>query len=283
MHVEVDGLRLYADVLSPEYVAAGSTLRRRPTVVLLHGGLDGDSALARDLGGLLTDVASVVVTDRRANGRSDGGGDPSTWTIDRYADDVYELCKAMGITAPIVIGTSYGGFIALNYAIRHPTHPAGLGVLSAGARFDREALLANWQQATDGRPQELERIAERTARVVRRRAPAAYPPHAYLLDMDLRPGLGAVACPTLVAIGDEDPITPMHIAEELVAGINPELVRLEVIPGAGHALELHAPDLVGRLLREFVTTIGAEPDPWADGRTPYDDAKDAPGSAPIKE
>jgi proline iminopeptidase len=259
VHLEVDGLRLYAEVLSPEYLAAGPTLRRRPTVLLLHGGLDGDSALVRDLGGLLTEVASVVVTDRRANGRSDGGGDPSTWTIDRYADDVYELCKALGIVAPIVIGTSYGGFIALNYAIRHPDHPAGLAVLSAGARFDRDALLANWQQATEGRPQDQARVAERTARVVRRRAPTAYPAHAYLLDMDLRPGLGSIACPTLVAVGDEDPITPMAIAEELVAGIRPELVRFERIAGAGHSLELHAPEAIGALLREFVTGIGAPP------------------------
>jgi proline iminopeptidase len=258
VHLEVDGLRLYADVLSPEYVADGPRLQRRPVVVLLHGSLDGDSALVRPLGDLLTDVASVVVTDRRANGRSDGGGDPSTWTIDRWADDVYELCTAMGIVKPIVVGSSYGGFIALNYAIRHPDHPAGLAVLSAGARFDRHAVLSGWEQASGGRtPEELADVADRTARVIRRRAVSAYPPHAYLLDMDLRPGLGAVACPTLVVVGDEDPITPMHIVEELVGGIRPELVRFERIVGAGHALELHAADAVGAVLREFITGIGA--------------------------
>jgi proline iminopeptidase len=271
VHLEVDGLRLYADVLSPEYVAEGPRLRRRPTVVLLHGSLDGDSALVRPLGDLLTGVASVVVTDRRANGRSDGGGDPATWTIDRWADDVYELCTAMGIVKPIVVGTSYGGFIALNYAIRHPDHPAGLAVLSAGARFDRDALLSGWEQALGGRtPEELADVATRTARVIRRRAVAAYPPHAYLLDMDLRPGLGAITCPTLVAVGDEDPITPMHIAEELVAGIGPELAGFHPIAGAGHALELHAAEEIGALLREFITGIGAPPDPWVGG-TPYDE------------
>ena len=262
MHVEVDGLRLFADVLSPEYVPAGRLMVRRRTVVLLHGGLDGDSSNSRILAELLTDVACVVVTDRRGNGRSDGGGDPSVWTLERYADDVYELCKAMGIVRPIVLGTSYGGFIAQAYAARHPDHPAGLALLSTGPRFDLDALLASWQQIdVPATPDVAEDIANRGARVVRRRAVQAYPVQALLLDVDLREQLAAVTCPVLVVSGADDPIDRAGRAEEIAASVGSDDVELVRIPGAGHLLDIDAPDEVSRLLREFIARIGPPEDP----------------------
>src|SRR4051812_10233179 len=139
MHIEVDGLRLFADVLSAEYVPVGPRMVRRRTVVCLHGSMDGDHSNVRTLAQDLTDVACVVVTDRRGNGRSDGGG-PETWTLDRYADDVYELCKAMGVVRPFAPGTSYGGFTAQRSAGGPPAPPAGLALLSTGARWAHDAL-----------------------------------------------------------------------------------------------------------------------------------------------
>jgi proline iminopeptidase len=270
--VEVDGLRLFVDVLSPEYVAAGPQLSRRRTVVLLHGGMDGDSALVRPLAQRLTEDACVVVADRRANGRSDGGGDPSTWTLERYADDVHDLCVALGIVHPIVVGSSYGGFIALQYAIRHPNHPAGLVLLASGPGFDLDALMAGRHQVDRGRDADEEaRLAATASRVVRRRAVEAYPPHAFMLDLDLRPQLGAITCPLLAVIGDADPIFPIRLPEEVVAGVSSADKRLAVIPGGGHRLDGAAPDDVVAELRAFIQHIGPLEDPWAGGRTPYDE------------
>jgi proline iminopeptidase len=271
VHVEVDGLRLFVDVLSPEYVPVGPRMVRRRTVVFLHGGLDGDSSGSRDVADRLTDVAAVVLTDRRGNGRSDGGGDPAVWTLDRFADDVYELCKAMGIVKPIVVGASYGGFVAQAYAARHPDHPAGLALLSTGPRFDLDALLANWEQIDIGAtPDTQALIADRNARVVRRRAVEAYPTQALLLDVDLREQLPAVTCPVLVVSGAEDPIDRAGRAEEIGASVGSDDVEVVRIPGAGHQLGIDAPEEVARLLRNFITRIGPPDDPWADGRTPYE-------------
>ena len=270
MHVAVDGLRLFVDVLSPEYVGVGGEMVRRPTVVCLHGSIDGDSSNVRYLAERLTDIACVVVTDRRGNGRSDGGG-PETWTLERYADDVDELCKAMGIVKPIVLGTSYGGFIAQAYAARHPDHPAGLALLSTAARFDVDAI-TKYHDEIDipTRPELAEPLEHRTARAIRRRKVDAYPPNVFLLDTDLREQNKAIACPTIVISGSHDPIDRSNRAEELAESIGADDVEIVRIPNAGHLLDVDAPEETSRLLHDFIRRIGAPDDPWANGRTPYE-------------
>jgi proline iminopeptidase len=277
MHIEVDGIRLFADVLSPEYVPVGPTMVRRPTVVCLHGSMDGDHSNVRTLAERLSDVACVVVADRRGNGRSDGGG-PEMWTLDRYADDVYELCKAMGISNPIVLGTSYGGFIAQAYAARHPDHPAGLALLSTAARWDLDALTKYRDKLDEPyRPDVTDALRERTARAIRRRAVTAYPASAFLMDVDLREQNKAITCPTIVISGVDDPIDKSNRAEELAASIGADDVEVHRIPNAAHLLDIEAPEETSRLLHNFIARVGAPPDPWGPGRTPYDDE---PGPSP---
>src|SRR3954469_12191173 len=269
MHVEVDGVRLFADVLSPEYVPVGPKMVRRRTVVCLHGSMDGDHSNVRSLAETLTDVACVVVTDRRGNGRSDGGG-PETWTLDRYADDVYELCKAMGVIKPIVLGTSYGGYIAQAYAGRPPDHPAGLALLSTAARWDLDALAKYRDKLEEPyRPAVAGALRDRTARAIRRRAVTAYPPAVMLMDVDLREQNKAITCPTIVISGVDDPIDRSNRAEELAASIGADDVSVHRISNAAHLLDIEAPDEVSGLLHDFIARVGAPEDPWGPGRTPY--------------
>ncbi|MFL6240190.1 MAG: alpha/beta fold hydrolase [Actinomycetes bacterium] len=270
MHIEVDGLRLFVDVLSPEYVPVGPSMVRRPTVVCLHGSMNGDYSNVWTLANRLTDAACVIVTDRRGNGRSDGGG-PDTWRLDRFADDVYELCQAMGVWHPIVLGTSYGGFIAQAYAARYPDHPSGLALVSTAARFDVEALAKNRDRLDEPRsPAVVEALQHRDARAIRRRPVDAYPEHAFLLDVDLREQNAAIKCPVLVVSGTDDPIDQSKRAEELGESIGSGDVHVVRIPDAGHLLDIDAPEETARLLHEFIDRIGAPADPWGPGRTPYD-------------
>jgi proline iminopeptidase len=63
--------------------------------------------------------------------------------------------------------------------------------------------------------------------------------------------LTKITCPTLVLSGDDDPVTPTACAEEILAGVDPALVRLEHYPG-GHAMFDELPERACALLREFV-------------------------------
>src|SRR6185369_5112554 len=71
----------------------------------------------------LADVVQIVYYDHRGHGRSDRR--PSDeWTLDHWADDVVRLCDALGIDKPIVLGQSFGGFVAQHYIACHPQHPS---------------------------------------------------------------------------------------------------------------------------------------------------------------
>jgi pimeloyl-ACP methyl ester carboxylesterase len=67
---------------------------------------------------------------------------------------------------------------------------------------------------------------------------------------DSRPGLAAIACPTLVLVGDGDVLTPPAQAQEMVAGIPG--ARLVIVPECGHLSTLERPQAVTQALVEWM-------------------------------
>ncbi len=73
---------------------------------------------------------------------------------------------------------------------------------------------------------------------------------AILSRPDRRADLCAIACPTLVIVGDADALTPPERSREItevIAG-----ARLEIIPHCGHLTTMECPDAVNRLLDEWL-------------------------------
>ena len=71
---------------------------------------------------------------------------PDTLNLAQWGDDVKGLCDALGIEKPIVIGTSFGGFVAQSYATRHPDHPAKLILHSTAAKIVYEEVFAAFER-----------------------------------------------------------------------------------------------------------------------------------------
>jgi proline iminopeptidase len=104
--MEIDGLHV-------EVVGNGA-----PTLVL-HGGLGVDHTAYRTLDPL-SDELQLIYLDHRGNGRS-ARPDPATLTMAGWADDARRVGRAVAGDAPlVVIGHSYGGFVAQELAIRDP-------------------------------------------------------------------------------------------------------------------------------------------------------------------
>jgi pimeloyl-ACP methyl ester carboxylesterase len=74
---------------------------------------------------------------------------------------------------------------------------------------------------------------------------------AVMARADSRPGLSAIACPTLVLVGAGDELTPPSLAQEIAAGISG--ARLVVIPRCGHLSTLEQPEAVNAALVEWVS------------------------------
>lgn len=105
--IAVDGAEIHV-----EEVGGG------PVALVLHGGLGVDHHMYRGLDPLGEQLRLVYV-DHRANGRSTG--DAATATMEQWAADAAAVAQAIAGDEPvIVIGHSYGGFIAQELMISHP-------------------------------------------------------------------------------------------------------------------------------------------------------------------
>jgi pimeloyl-ACP methyl ester carboxylesterase len=276
MQVAVNGTRLWFDVDGALLVPDGNAMRERPTVVLVHGGPGSwDHAYYKPDFAPLAAHAQVVYLDLRGHGRSDWGA-VADWSLEACADDIRAFCDAVGIQRPAVFGHSLGAPIVLLYGARHPGHAAGLIVQSAFARFDVARLVEGFRRVAGeevadiaGRSFRGEDVpAEEWSRVADAFGPnvpdqdqrarslnnAELNPHGMELvrRTEILEQLRSVKSPTLVSVGELDPVTPVAAAEEIVAALPEGIGRLEVIEGAGHWAWKDAPDRFWPMVREFV-------------------------------
>ena len=281
MRVEIEpGLRLFVDIEGCGLVPDGASMREKPTLVLLHGGPGFDHSSFKPLFSSLADIAQVVYVDHRGHGRSDRCP-PEQWTLDRFADDIVKLCDALGVEKPIVLGQSFGGFVAQRYLARHPAHPSKVILSSTSHHGDLGRKLAMFEklggpaarEAAErfwSMPDEDTWIRYRTACLaLYNRTPPADPlaagrtvfNEAILFAfisgekraMDLLPGLKAVQCPVLVMAGAMDPVCPLGDAREIAAAIPRPWGRLEVFERSGHGAWRDEPEAAMAVLRAFVT------------------------------
>ena len=279
MYVEENAVRLWFDVEGLGLVWDGTEHRRRPTVVLVHGGPGtfDHSYFTPDFG-RLAQVAQVVYLDLRGHGRSTWG-DPEEWSFEQCADDVRSLCDALGIERPVVLGHSMGGPIALLYAARHPGHAAGIIVQSGFARWDHERLATAFTAIAGDEVGELARrryageelsdeegervYAAFGTHVPDERKRAASPQNLALnrpgMDVirrtDILDQLGVISSPTLICVGERDPVTPVGASEEIVAALPAGQGRLEMIKKAGHFTWLDAPEAFWPVVTDFVRAV----------------------------
>ena len=73
--------------------------------------------------------------------------------------------------------------------------------------------------------------------------------------LDIVGHLSHVDYPTLVSVGELDPVTPVAAAEEIVGALPEGIGQLEVIAGAGHFTWMDAPELYWPMIIEFVGSV----------------------------
>jgi len=103
--------------------------------LVMHGGLGLDYTYLRPTLDPLGDIFKLIFCDYRGHGRS-GRPPINTITYEQLADDANALREGLGYEKIGVIGNSVGGFVALNYAIRHPKHISYLILIDTAPAFD---------------------------------------------------------------------------------------------------------------------------------------------------
>lgn len=107
-HVAIDDTRLYV-------VERGTG----PPVIVLHGGPGLDHHEFADYLDPLAERSRLILVDQRSQGRSDPTPE-HTWTLERMAQDVVMLARAVELDRYVVLGHSYGAFVGLQSAIDYP-------------------------------------------------------------------------------------------------------------------------------------------------------------------
>jgi pimeloyl-ACP methyl ester carboxylesterase len=171
-----------------------------------------------------------------------------------------------------LVGLSLGGYIAFEIMRQAPQRVGRLALLDTSARPDTAELTARRQppkaRARTGKLIEVadesfvffvhpNRYGDVALRAVVRAMAEETGAEAYLRQQqaiigrpDSRPMLGAIQCPTVMLVGEQDRGTPPELAREIAAGIAG--ARLVVVPDCGHLSTLERPQAVTKALVEWM-------------------------------
>lgn len=259
-------------------------------LVALHGGpgLDG-SVWFPGLDPLAREGWRILAVDHRGNGRSDAG-DPARWTVRQMADDVEELLRRRELHDAVVLGWSFGTFVAQAHMVKHGSasayvlfgtiaEPSALErVVDRLAEFEPEHLrrqvTESWErEATVRTPEECRALWHaqipyqvldpegQLVDVLRAQDEIVYRPEilrhfaaggTYGME-DWRDELRAFPKPVLVVSGEGDRTTDPASAHEL-AELLPHGEEV-VIRGAAHMFLYERPEETLTALRGFLARV----------------------------
>jgi 3-oxoadipate enol-lactonase len=247
---------------------------RGPPLLLVHG-FPLDHTMWRGQINEFSRDFRVIAPDLRGFGQSNPAtANDAVLTMTQFADDLAELLAALHVTEPVTFcGLSMGGYIAWQFAARHPAKLARLILCDTKAAADsKEAadnrhklaakvLAEGSQSAVDAMLPKLfakglvtkeKPWVEDTRQVILRSPPASIAAalRGLAAREDFTARLGEICVPTLVVCGAEDGITPPAEMRAIATAI-PGAEYVEV-PAAGHMSPLEDPASVNRAMRTFL-------------------------------
>lgn len=98
-----------------------------PKVLLLHGGPGFGHEYFECFEDFLPQAGiTFYYYDQLGSAYSDQPNDPALWTLPRFVDEVEEVRQGLGLDRFVLLGHSWGGMLALEYALAHQQHLSGL-------------------------------------------------------------------------------------------------------------------------------------------------------------
>lgn len=221
-------------------------------VVLLHGGMSDGTGWVLQVPALVAAGHRVLVPDRRGHGKTPDTDAP--FAYDDMADETVRFLDDEVASPAALVGWSDGGIVALLVSLRRPDLVRRQVLI--GANYHHEGLLDAFDPGDDPDADDvgLLRAIYQANAVDPEHWPVFFAKTAALwrtqptLTVD---DVAEVSVPTLVLAGDDEVVALAHTVS-LYEAIDPALGQLAIVPGTSHALLLEKPDLVNRLLVDFL-------------------------------
>lgn len=112
-------------------------------LLVLHGGPGAPHDYLDPLAALAQSGRPVVFYDQLGSGNSDQPDDPTLWNIDLYLDEVATVRRELGLDRVHLLGQSWGGMLALSYALMQPAGFLSLVVADSTASMPLHAAEVN--------------------------------------------------------------------------------------------------------------------------------------------
>ncbi|MEU7134149.1 alpha/beta fold hydrolase [Streptomyces sp. NPDC046261] len=218
-------------------------------VVLLHGQSATPAEWAPHVAAL-AEGRTVLAVDRVGEPGYSTQTAPIT-TQDDTAAWLEEVLAGLGLERAHLVGHSYGGWVALNQAVRFPGRLASVtaydppralaplrlgfvlgaiaGLLPGGENFQRR-WITRLVGGTGAAAEVEEAQTELTLAAIRGHRVRLMPPPS-MSDEELR----SLTVPVLIMLGSESAVHDAYRAEARASALIPD-VRTEVVPGAGHGI-----------------------------------------------
>jgi pimeloyl-ACP methyl ester carboxylesterase len=260
--------RVETDIGTVAYRRAGAGV----PLVLLHGGLSDGRSWNPQLASLAREY-DVVAWDAPGCG---GSADPAAdLRLADYADAVAAVVRALGVGPVHLAGHSFGAGLAIDVYGRHRQLVRSLVLSGAYAGWrgslppaEVEARLNRALAELDRPPAEwvdsylagffghsvsLETLEAARTMMLDVRPAGTVPMLTAFASADLRAVLPTIAVPTLLIYGEDDVRAPRGVAEALHVAIPGS--RLILVPGAGHDVNLEAPQEYDAAVRAFLRMV----------------------------
>jgi pimeloyl-ACP methyl ester carboxylesterase len=264
--MEDETMKIWANGIEMNYESSGEG----ECLVLIHGFSDNMNMWYNQTPEFSKQYR-VLTYDVRGFGETEGNGD--SYSMELFADDLYELLTALDIRSACVLGYSMGGRIALEFAVRHPEFMAGLVFANSGMgdapspdmEERRKMMVSVLEQGNIEVISEIMTVAsfspgfeEKNPAAFRRykdikmqNNPSAYPAIAQMMieALSVTPDWSRLRCPVLIIAGERDGLMEMSVAESMKTSISNAI--LKTLP-TGHAAAIEAPEQFNQVVLEFV-------------------------------
>lgn len=279
MKAKIRDTELFFDVEGAGVVVENQRIRLKPTAVLIHGGPGVDHTAYKPTFSPLSEYLQLIYFDHRGQGRS-ARGLKETYTLDNNVEDLEALRQYLGLEKIVLIGTSYGGIVALSYASKYPENVSHLIVIAtaASSRFMAKAKEILAQRGTEEQKACCERLWQgnfETEQQLQEYFQVMGPLYAlnynpelinpdvilsvdainvafagFLRDYDLTSELPKIRASSLVIGGQYDWICPPEFSEE-IARLIPQ-AELKIFENSSHLIRVDEPEALLKVITEFL-------------------------------